>query len=395
MALSPMDIHHKEFNTVRVGGYNKEEVDAFLDQVADELDRLLHRNQEYADMVESMRAKVAQFDSMQQTLQNAIINAQISADNIVAEAKKQAESILEQAKAEVERVREEARRSSESIIQSANAEREEMVRSFASLKSSVDEFVTSVRNLLAHTAGLLDKYEEKARTLRMEEIAPAVPEERVEVAASQVTEEAKAEPLAAISVPEVEQLPQEMPIEMESKPSETVATAGIEGISTPEGIEVGKIDVAPPTGQLPEQPIYIPPKTAEAPRWEEHLQGAPSAQEVATQQPYAPSQVPPPVVEPVHPVEPQAYAPPPPDMARKDEEKVIPPEDSSLKEIMEQKIPEPTFIKEPYEQITTSDFDRQFMMEKPEEAEEEKGPAKEETTPVTEEEKTEKHFFWE
>ena len=87
-----MDIHHKEFGTVRMGGYNKEEVDAFLDMVADELDRLLHRNQEQAEMVESMRQKASQFDSMQQTLQNALINAQKSADSIVQEARAQAEA---------------------------------------------------------------------------------------------------------------------------------------------------------------------------------------------------------------------------------------------------------------------------------------------------------------
>ena len=107
MAIGPMDIHHKEFSTVRMGGYNKEEVDSFLDMVADELDRLLHRNQEQAELVEGMRQKASQYDNMQQTLQNALINAQKSADNIVQEARKQAEAQIREAQEQGNRIIEE------------------------------------------------------------------------------------------------------------------------------------------------------------------------------------------------------------------------------------------------------------------------------------------------
>ncbi|MCE5191758.1 MAG: DivIVA domain-containing protein, partial [Actinomycetia bacterium] len=39
MKLTPLDIHHKEFGR-SLRGYNEAEVDEFLDQVADELERL-------------------------------------------------------------------------------------------------------------------------------------------------------------------------------------------------------------------------------------------------------------------------------------------------------------------------------------------------------------------
>ena len=43
MKLTPLDIHHKEFGHA-LRGYNEVEVDQFLDQVADELERLFKEN---------------------------------------------------------------------------------------------------------------------------------------------------------------------------------------------------------------------------------------------------------------------------------------------------------------------------------------------------------------
>ncbi|MGQ9475915.1 MAG: DivIVA domain-containing protein [Actinomycetota bacterium] len=177
LAIGPMDIHHKEFSTVRVGGYNKEEVDAFLDMVADELDRLLHRNQEQAELIESMREKVAQFDSMQQTLQNAIINAQKSADNIVQEAKMQAEAQLR-----------EAQERSLHILEEAKAERERILQSFAGIREQVMLYVATIKELLDRNLTLIRDYEARLTAAEVRE-APPSPTPAATVAATAVTSE--------------------------------------------------------------------------------------------------------------------------------------------------------------------------------------------------------------
>jgi DivIVA domain-containing protein len=97
MVISPMDIHLKEFSTVSTDGYNKEEVDSFLGSVADELERLANHNKELEGMVSGMEQKVSQFDEMQQTLQNALMNAQRSAGSILQEARSQAAAIIKKA----------------------------------------------------------------------------------------------------------------------------------------------------------------------------------------------------------------------------------------------------------------------------------------------------------
>lgn len=148
MAISPMDIHNKEFSTVRVGGYNKEEVDAFLDLVADELDRLIRRYQEQSMMVEDLKQKLARFEEMQQTLQNAIINAQRSADQIVEEAKAQAQALLREAQEQKAR-----------LAADAQAERERILAVYSGLKEQVFSYLSTVRELLDRNRAMLSEYE--------------------------------------------------------------------------------------------------------------------------------------------------------------------------------------------------------------------------------------------
>src|SRR5437870_5155583 len=55
MPLTPADVRNKQFSTTRLRpGYDEEEVDAFLDEVEAELDRLLQEN-------EDLRSKLAEF----------------------------------------------------------------------------------------------------------------------------------------------------------------------------------------------------------------------------------------------------------------------------------------------------------------------------------------------
>ena len=47
MPLTPADVRNKQFSTTRLRpGYDEEEVDAFLDEVEAELDRLIQENEE-------------------------------------------------------------------------------------------------------------------------------------------------------------------------------------------------------------------------------------------------------------------------------------------------------------------------------------------------------------
>ncbi len=152
MAISPMDIHLKEFTVVTTGGYDKEEVDSFLDAVAEELERLTGRNQELEEIVAAMRQKVAQFDEMQKTLQTALTNAQKSAGNILQEARNQAAAIIKKAQERSGRILEEMEKERERILSSINSIREQII-----------EQIPRMKELLEKSRSLINEYEEYTR----------------------------------------------------------------------------------------------------------------------------------------------------------------------------------------------------------------------------------------
>lgn len=152
MVISPMDIHLKEFGTVSTDGYNKEEVDSFLGSVADDLERLANRNKELEDMVTGMEQKVTQFDEMQQTLQNALMNAQRSAGSILQEARSQAAAIIKKAQDRSDRVLDELKK-----------EQAKLAESFSSSREQIEEQIPLMRELLNKSQSLLGEFEEKAK----------------------------------------------------------------------------------------------------------------------------------------------------------------------------------------------------------------------------------------
>ena len=149
MAISPMNIHLKEFSTVSTEGYDKEEVDSFLDAVADELEKLANKNKELEEAVTRMDRKVSQFDEMQKTLETALMNAQKSAGNILQEARSQAAAIIKRAQDRSDR-----------ILDDLEREKTHILSTFSAIRDQIVQQISPMRELLLKSQSLLIEYEE-------------------------------------------------------------------------------------------------------------------------------------------------------------------------------------------------------------------------------------------
>lgn len=109
MALTPIDIHNKEFST-RFRGYDIDEVNEFLDQIIKEFELLIRENRRYEELVNDMQARIDYFSSMEDTLNKSIIVAQEAAEEVKTNATKEASLILKQAEREALAREEEASR---------------------------------------------------------------------------------------------------------------------------------------------------------------------------------------------------------------------------------------------------------------------------------------------
>jgi len=136
MKLTPLDIHHKEFGH-GLRGYNEAEVDAFLDQVADELERLFKENIGLSERLEALEQKVRDYQDMERTLHNTLLSAQRSADEMMEKTEHEAAVVLKDAEVKAKEV-----------IHGALTQKQKATNDLARIKQAEEEFRASFEKLL-------------------------------------------------------------------------------------------------------------------------------------------------------------------------------------------------------------------------------------------------------
>ena len=97
-AITPSDLFAKQFRRSRFGGYDRRDVDDFLEQVADALENLIVQIRTLKEKSEEERKKVAELKEVEASLRNALVSAQRFGDDVLDSAKREAHVILEEAR---------------------------------------------------------------------------------------------------------------------------------------------------------------------------------------------------------------------------------------------------------------------------------------------------------
>ena len=95
--ITPLDIENKRFGKQKLGGYNVNEVNDFLDELTLEYGKIYKENAELKAQREELDNNVGKYKNIENTLQNTLVMAQKTADEITAVAKQQAEQIIKDA----------------------------------------------------------------------------------------------------------------------------------------------------------------------------------------------------------------------------------------------------------------------------------------------------------
>lgn len=136
--LMPLEVEEKKF-TKQMRGYNKEEVDEFVSEVAKDYEKLYKESLAAKDKISTLSEAIRQYKAMEDTLQQAIIvaqnageevkkNAYAKADNIIKDAQNRASEIISDAGKEVTKV---------------NFEYEEMRRNVEIFRTRIISLLTS------------------------------------------------------------------------------------------------------------------------------------------------------------------------------------------------------------------------------------------------------------
>lgn len=115
MALTPIDIHNKEFNR-GLRGYNVDEVNSFLNQVIKDYERLIQEKSGLEKDVESLNAKVSHYVNLETTLNQSIVVAQETAEELKTNARKEAKLIIQEAEKNADRIINDALNESRAVV---------------------------------------------------------------------------------------------------------------------------------------------------------------------------------------------------------------------------------------------------------------------------------------
>lgn len=136
MKLTPLDIRHKDFKR-GMRGYSDVEVDEFLDEVADEYERIFKENIDLGERLEALQEKLAGYKRIEDTLQKTLVSAQASAEELKQNATKQAQLILGDAELKARQ-----------LVNDSYTEKQAIEQGMAKLRSAEQDFRFKFRQLL-------------------------------------------------------------------------------------------------------------------------------------------------------------------------------------------------------------------------------------------------------
>ena len=147
MALSPQDIHNKEFS-VKMRGYNIDQVNDFLDRIVKDYQITLQENVELKNSLNDAQSKVKYFNNLKDSLNQSILVAQEAADRVKRNSKRNAELATKKSKQNTTMIIRRAKKQSNQIIQHAIHKANQLTVETTDLRRSTNMFRHKIQALL-------------------------------------------------------------------------------------------------------------------------------------------------------------------------------------------------------------------------------------------------------
>ena len=177
MAISVKDIQEKEFSIVNESGYDMEQVDDFLDALADQLGTIIRENLALNGQVKELQEALAAaqatnaemekklpdynengyFKNLESAMRESLIGAQRIADETVSEANKKAQQTVEDANAQAEKTVADADASAKAITESAKQVVDGLNTEAERLRGVIDTYKASFKKLVEEQLAALNE----------------------------------------------------------------------------------------------------------------------------------------------------------------------------------------------------------------------------------------------
>jgi cell division initiation protein len=158
MPIRPIDVRRKEFkNSLR--GYDANQVDDFLDAVADEFERTYTDNSRMREEIASLRERLQQFEELEGSIRAALVHAEQAADDLRRTSTREAEDLRQSASREADFTIREAQARAHQMLAETSARVERIQESYEALQEAKRNFANDFRHLLKTYMDMMENME--------------------------------------------------------------------------------------------------------------------------------------------------------------------------------------------------------------------------------------------
>lgn len=144
MRISPIDIQQKQFKS-RPFGYEKSGVDQFLELLAEELERLMRKNQDLQEELTRTLTTLAELREREETLKETLVVTQKITEELKSVARREVDVMMAEAEIKAER-----------LMHNAEERRMQLIEEVQEVKRQKIDFEVSLRGLLEKHIRMLD-----------------------------------------------------------------------------------------------------------------------------------------------------------------------------------------------------------------------------------------------
>jgi len=144
MKISPEDVRQQQFGT-KFRGFNIEEVDSYLELIANELEELYRENSRLRDDLQSIRRKNEEMKQNEINFRTMIVSAQEFKEDISTKSRKEAELVIKQAEIKAGE-----------IIAGAEQKAYSLEKRIADLRNEKNQFEIALKSMIENHLNMLN-----------------------------------------------------------------------------------------------------------------------------------------------------------------------------------------------------------------------------------------------
>ena len=155
--LTPQDIRQQQFR-LKFRGFNVQEVDTFLEQMAERFETLQRENENQNGEIQRLKREIQAFKKREDTLKQATLNSQKVLEQMRENARKTGELTITEAEVTAER-----------ILNRAHNRLAQLHEDIAELKRQRMQIEVQIRSIIETHSKLLDMGKEETRKIEEED----------------------------------------------------------------------------------------------------------------------------------------------------------------------------------------------------------------------------------